>query len=133
MEKGEVDTHLYTIDFTREPADSHFLKIRDTVTTGSQCLSWASLKSVELKNGSLHVVVDYGRDRLSSAGKIQDEFKNRAMQSRGSPSGFPHQLYDIEFRFGPAGLSLVEASKSDFEYVTAKWEVDQGQTCSASR
>jgi hypothetical protein len=127
---GEVDTNLYAIDFTREPADSTVLQIRDTVTTGSRCLSWANLKSVEFRSGFLHLLVEYGRNRLPAVGTTPEQFRNLAVQSHGSPSGFPHRLYDIEFKLGPVMFSPVEGSKKDAEYVTERW--DQGKACSAS-
>jgi hypothetical protein len=40
---GEVDTDLYTIDFTQDPVDSWFFHLSDTVATGSRCLSWVSV------------------------------------------------------------------------------------------
>jgi len=127
---GEVDTNLYAIDFTREPADSTVLQIRDTVTTGSRCLSWANLKSVEFRTGFLHLLVEYGRNRLPALGTTPEQFRNLAVQSHGSPSGFPHRLYDIEFKLGPVAFSPVEGSKRDLDYVTERW--DQEKACSAS-
>jgi hypothetical protein len=127
---GEVDTNLYAIDFTREPADSTVLRIRDTVTTGSRCLSWANLKSVEFRAGFLHLLVEYGRNRLPAVGMTPEQFRNLAVQSHGSPSGFPHRLYDIEFKLGPVAFSPVEDSKRDLDYVTERW--DQEKACSAS-
>jgi hypothetical protein len=127
---GEVDTNLYAIDFTQEPADSTVLQIRDTVTTGSRCLSWANLKSVEFRTGFLHLLVEYGRNRLPAVGTTPEQFRNLAVQSHGSPSGFPHRLYDIEFKLGPVAFSPIEGSKRDLDYVTERW--DQEKACSAS-
>ncbi|HEX3743359.1 MAG TPA: hypothetical protein VHW09_05505 [Bryobacteraceae bacterium] len=114
---GEVDTHLYTVDFTRDPADTWFLELRDTVRTGARCRSWASLKSVGLAHGSLHVLVEYGRNQLPPDGKSQ-----AAVQHEGSPSGFPRRLYDLDFEVEPTGLVPAKGSQKDLDYITARWE-----------
>lgn len=124
--QGEVDTDLYAVDFTREPVDSEVLHLRDTVTTGSGCLSWASVKSVEFRNGSLHVLVDYGRKSIADRG-AREELRSRAIQAQGSPAGFAHQLYDIEFRLREQALAPVEQQVID--YVKAPWEAGRGRSC----
>jgi hypothetical protein len=120
--EAEVDTNLYAVDFTRDPADSWFFQLRDTVSTGARCLSWANAKSVNFGTGTLHVEVEYGRKQLPQGGKADSEFKKMAAEYRGSPPGFPHQLYDIEFRILPGEWVPAERSLKDFDFITAPWE-----------
>jgi hypothetical protein len=126
---GEVDTNLYVVDFTRQPPDNWFLTLKDTVSAGGKCLAWASVDSLDFKDGSLHVRVEYGRRRLSDD-EPENQSRNRAMQARGSPAGFPHQLYDLQFNLGPEGFSPAESAKEDFAYVTAPWGGKADQDCS---
>lgn len=47
--KGEIDTNLYTVDFTRDPSASYFLHLKDTVAAGHRCVAWASVKSLDVR------------------------------------------------------------------------------------
>jgi hypothetical protein len=127
---GPVSSSLYTLNFTPQPEDSWFLTIKDTVKAGSRCLVWANLKSVEFRGKSLHVLVEYGRNRLPADGKTVEEFGGRARGAHGNPAAFPHELYDIEFKLDAEGFYPAAASKNDFDYVTAPW--DREGTCSVS-
>lgn len=122
--EGEVDTRLYAVDFTQDPEDSWFLDLRDTVSTGARCLSWASARSVTFGVGSLHVQVEYGRKQLRPSGEADTEFKRLAAQYQGSPPGFPHRLYEIEFRMLRDKVVPAERTKEDFDFITAHWERD---------
>ncbi|QOY88772.1 hypothetical protein [Paludibaculum fermentans] len=129
--EGVVDTNLYTLDFTRTPPDSEFfLQLRDTVGRGAGCLTWASLKSADYQEGTLHLVVEYGRNRLPAAGKLQGEPRNRAVQPEERPAGFPRQLYDLEFRLGSEGFALAGRSEKNFRYVTEPWDAGPDNGCS---
>lgn len=63
----------------------------------------------------MHVAAEYGR---SFAGR-----------SSGRSLVFLRQVRDIEFKYGPTGFSPTGGSRANFEYVTAQWEKDQGETC----
>lgn len=129
--KGVVETNLYTLDFTRNPPDSgFFLQLKDTVGLGSPCHTWANLKSVGFTRGVLHLVVEYGRSRLPEAVRLQREVRNRAVKMEGSTPAFPRQLYDLEFKLGPAGFSTLGSSEKSFHYVTELWDAAPGSGCS---
>jgi hypothetical protein len=129
--RGEIDTNLYSVDFTHDPSVSYLLHVEDTVTTGRQCVAWASVKAVEFSNETLRVLVEYGREQLPDEPRAQTDFKERAMRSDGSPRGFPKRSFSIEFRIGPPGFAIVDRSRGDYEYVTARWASDRGQACAA--
>ncbi len=129
--RGEVDTNLYSVDFTRDPSVSYLLHVEDTVTTGRQCVAWASVKAVEFSNETLRVLVEYGREQLPGEQKAQTDFKERAMRSDGSPRGFPKRPFSLEFIMGSSGFAIADRSRDDYAYVTARWASDQRQACAA--
>jgi hypothetical protein len=129
---GEILTNLYTFDFTRDPSASYFLHLEDTVATGRQCLAWASVKSLDIRPSTVRVVVEYGRKQLAPDENTQREFRLRATQSYGSPSGFPTRLFNLDFRFAEGSVVPVPSSVVDYKYVTERWPEDKAGTCSAS-
>ena len=129
---GEILTNLYTFDFTRDPSASYFLHLADTVATGNRCVAWARVKSLDIRASTVHVVVEYGRKQLSADQNTQYEFRLRAMQSHGSPSGFPTRLFNLDFRIAEGSVVPVESSVADYKYVTERWAEDKAGTCSAS-
>lgn len=129
--RGEVDTNLYSVDFTHDPSVSYLLHVEDTVTAGRQCVAWASVKAVEFSNETLRVLVEYGREQLPDGQKAQTIFKARAMRSDGSPRGFPKRPFSLDFRMGSSGFAIADRSRDDYAYVTARWADDQGQACAA--
>jgi hypothetical protein len=130
--RGEIDTNLYSVDFTRNPSASYFLHLEDTVATGHRCVAWASVKSLDIRGSTVHVVVEYGRKQLPPEKNTQDEFRLRAMQSHGSPSGFATGLFNLDFRIADGSVVPMASSVADYRYVTARWAEDQTGICSAS-
>jgi hypothetical protein len=128
--KGEIDTNLYTVDFTRDPSVSYFLHLEDTVATGHRCVAWASVRSLDIRASTLHVVVEYGRKQLPLEQNAQHEFRLRAMRSHGSPSGFPTRFFSLDFRIADGSVAPMASSVADYKYVTAKWVEDEAGACS---
>ncbi len=116
---GSVDTNLYTLDFTREPPDSFFLQLRDTVGTSSSCRTWANLLgSIDVTGPSLHLSIEYGR-------------RGSAIEPRGNPSNFSRTRFQLRFVLGPGGFSPAEGSMRDYRYVTERW--DRTGACSTAK
>ena len=130
--RGQVDTNLYTVDFTRNPSASYFLHLEDTVATGQQCVAWASVKSLDIRALTVQVVVEYGRKQLPREQKALNEFRLRARKSNGSPFGFPVRLFNLDFKIEDGNVVPMESSMADYKYVTARWAERQPGTCSAS-
>jgi hypothetical protein len=127
---GEIHTNLYAVDFTKSPDDSWFLDLRDTVSSGAQCLSWANVKSLRFADDSLHTQIEYGRMVLPPDQKAQNKYRKRAEQFRGSPPDFPHRLYEIEFRVFDGKLAPADGSKKNIAFVTSHWETDSCRSLS---
>ena len=129
---GKVYTNLYTIDFTRDVPVSYFLQLEDTVASGSRCLSWANVKSLGVHDGIVNVLVDYGRTQLPADETLQAEFRNRVLKSDRVPSGFPVRSFALDFTVSEGELRPTQHSKTDYDYVTAKWARNEA-ACSAAR
>lgn len=118
----EVDTSLYAVDFTRDPVDSRFFDLRDTVGTAGPCRSWASVRSATFAVGSLRLLVEYGRNEETAEGSASSDSGKIAAQRHHSRPKFPHRLYEVTFKILGDGVTLAEHSIKNIDFVTARWE-----------